>query len=483
MRQWAVLALMVLGLGVADASAQETNFRVLAGASPAGSNDGTGGDARFNVPTSIAVDSSGTLYVTDSQNDVVRRITPAGVVTTFAGEAGGFGSTNGMGSAARFGVPQGAAVDSAGNVYIADTFNHTIRMITPGGVVTTFAGLAGNTGSADGMGSAARFNSPRGVAVDNAGTVYVADTNNHTIRSITASGVVTTLAGLPGSPGTAEGTGTAARFNSPRGIAAGGAGALYVADTNNHAIRKITAGAVVTTLAGLAGTSGNTNGTGSAARFNGPRGVAVDSSAGTGVCRRHQQQQDSPDYRFRRGDDAGGQHRPGGVDGTGTSARFNAPEGVAVNSAGVVYVADTISDTIRKIEAGGVVTTLAGFYGSLGAVDGPGPTARFAYPFGVAIDASGNIYVADRTNHTVRKVSPTGSVTTFAGLAGASGSTDGTGSDARFNNPQGIAVDSAGTVYIADTNNHRIRTITPDGVVTTLAGPVDGDIWKRRRDR
>ena len=163
--------------------------------------DGTGGDARFNVPTGIAVNSAGTLYVTDSQNCTIRKITPAGVVTTFAGESGACGSADGTGNAARFSVPQGAAVDSTGNVYVADTFNHTIRKITPGGVVTTLAGLAGNIGSADGTGSAARFNSPRGVAVDSAGTVYVADTNNHTIRKITAGGVVTTLAGLPGSSG------------------------------------------------------------------------------------------------------------------------------------------------------------------------------------------------------------------------------------------------------------------------------------------
>ena len=141
---------------------------------------------------------------------------------------------------------------------------------------------------------------------------------------------------------------------------------------------------------------------------------------------------------------------PGGFDGTGSGARFNAPEGVAVDSAGVVYVADTISDTIRKITPGGVVTTLAGFYGSLGAVDGIGLTARFADPFGVAADANGNVYVVDRTNHTIRKVTAAGNVTTFAGLANNPGGTDGTGSAARFNFPQGIAVDSAGTVYVAD---------------------------------
>ena len=466
LRQWVIPVLILLGLSVADASAQERDFRVLAGRSPAGSVDGTGGNALFNVPTSIAVNSSGTLYVTDSQNYVIRRITPAGVVITFAGNAGSFGSTNGMGSAARFGAPQGAAIDSVGNVYVADTFNHTIRMITPGGVVTTLAGLAGNFGNADGTGSAARFNSPRGVAVDSAGTVYVADTGNSRIRKITAGGVVTTLAGSI--PGAVDGTGPAARFNQPRGIAVDGTGNLYVADTGNHTIRKITAGAVVTTLAG-AGTVGSNDGTGSAAQFSSPQGVAVDSAGTLYVA-------DTNNNMIRQVTAAAvvtklaGSGAPGGFDGTGVSARFNGPVGVAVDSAGVVYVADTVSDTIRKITSGGVVTTLAGFIGSLGAVDGAGSAARFAYPFGVATDTSGNIYVADRSNHTVRKVSPEGHVTTFAGLANTPGTTDGTGSAARFNSPQGVAVDGAGTVYIADTLNHTIRTISPGGVVTTLAG-------------
>lgn len=469
LRKWAVPVLMVFCLGVANASAQEKHFRVLAGASPAGSNDGTGGDARFNVPTGVAVDSEGTVYVTDSQNYVIRKITSAGAVTTFAGEAGAFGSANGVGSSARFGAPQGAAVDGAGNVYIADTSNHTIRMITPGGVVSTLAGLAGSPGITDNTGSAARFSRPVGVAVDSAGTVYVADTGNHTIRKITPAGVVTTLAGFPGSPGTTDATGNNARFNQPRGIAVDGAGVLYVADTSNHSIRKIAAGAVVTTLAGLSGTFGNVDDTGSAARFNNPRGVAVD-SAGTTVY-----VADTNNNNIRQVTAAGvvtrlaGATAPGGFDGTGTGARFNAPEAVSVDSAGVVYVADTVSDTIRKISAGGVVTTLAGFYGSLGAVDGSEQTARFAMPFAVAVDASGNVYVADRANSTIRKVTRAGNVTTFAGLANSPGTIDGTGSAARFSAPQGIAVDSAGTVYVAD-GVGTIRTITPAGVVTTLAG-------------
>ena len=153
------------------------------------------------------------------------------MVTTLAGLAGSSGSANGTGSAARFYYPFGVAVDSAGNVYVADTGNNTIRKVTPAGVVTTLAGLAGSSGSADGTGSAARFNYPSGVAVDSAGNVYVADTGNNTIRKVTPAGVVTTLAGLAGSPGSADGTGSAARFYYPHGVAVDSAGNVYVADT------------------------------------------------------------------------------------------------------------------------------------------------------------------------------------------------------------------------------------------------------------
>jgi sugar lactone lactonase YvrE len=474
-----------------------------------GSIDASGSAARFHTPGGVAVDSSGNVYVADTYNHTIRKITPAGVVTTLAGTAGLQGIADGSGSSARFTYPEGVAVDGSGNVYVGDWGNHTIRKITPVGVVTTLAGTAGSFGSADGTGSAAQFYNPWGVTVDGSGNVYVADYNNHAIRKITPAGVVTTLAG--GSYGSADGTGSAAQFEHPRGVAVDGSGNVYVADTGYSAIRKITPAGVVTTFAAASGPSavavdasgnlyvadrdwiskitpagvvttfagnlpGSADGTGSAAQFNSPSGVTVDGSGNVFVA-------DSGNHTIRKITPAGvvttlaGMAGPsdrvassGSADGTGGAARFYNPQGVAVDGSGNVYVADMFNSTIRKITPAGVVTTLAGTAGSTGSADGTGSAARFRYPKGVAVDGSGNVYVTDYDNHTIRKITSAGVVTTLAGTAGLQGSADGTGSTARFYDPSGVAIDGSGNVYVADWGNHTIRKITPAGVVTTFAG-------------
>ena len=444
-----------------------TTFAGTAGSS--GSVDGTGSAARFFSPYGIAVDGSGNVYVADTKNYTIRKISPAGVVSTLAGTAGSAGSTDGTGSAARFFSPYGVAVDPSGNVYVADTYNNTIRKISSTGVVTTLAGSAGSTGSVDGTGSAARFYYPQGVAVDGAGNVYAADTYNGTIRVITSAGAVTTLAGTAGSIGSTNGTGSAARFNYPAGIVVDGAGNIYVADTSNYTIRKITAGAVVTTFAGTANNSGSADGTGGVARFYSPYGVAVDGAGNVYVA-------DTNNSMIRKITPAAavttlaGSVAYGSADGTGSAALFHSPSGAAVDGAGNVYVADTNNFTIRKITSAGVATTLAGSAGTPGSTDGTGGAARFNYPHGVAVDAAGNVYVADTNNFTIRKITSAGVVTTLAGSAGILGSTDGVGSAARFYGPQGVAVDGSGNVFVADTSNHTIRKVTAAGVVTTLAG-------------
>jgi sugar lactone lactonase YvrE len=215
-------------------------------------------------------------------------------ITTLAGRAGSYGTNNGTGSAARFYYPDGVAVDSAGNVYVAEYWNCTIRKVTPAGVVTTLAGLARSRGTNDGTGSGARFSSPSGVAMDSTGNLFVADTENYTIRRVTAAGAVTTLAGLARSQGSADGTWSAARFYYPYGVAVDSAGNVYVADSYSHTIRKMTLTGEVTTPAGLASSSGTNNGTGSDARFCSPYGVAVDSVGNVYVA-------DMDNHTIRRG--------------------------------------------------------------------------------------------------------------------------------------------------------------------------------------
>jgi len=249
---------------------------------------------------------------------------------------------------------------------VADTNNHTIRKITPTGVVTTLAGTAGTPGSTDTADGTPSFNSPNGVAVDGDGNVYVGDTNNHTIRKITPTGVVTTLAGTAGATGSIDATGSVARFNGPTGVTTDSAGNVYVADSGNHTIRKITPAGVVTTFAGTAGALGSTD----------------------------------------------------TADGTPT---FNVPQGVAVDGAGTVYVADQNNNTVRKITSAGVVTTLAGSAGTSGSTDGAGAAARFSNPQAVSVDGADNVYVADLGNSTIRKITPAGVVTTVVGVAGQEG--------------------------------------------------------------
>jgi sugar lactone lactonase YvrE len=318
-------------------------------------------------------------------------------VSTLAGNASA-GFADGNATSARFLNPTAVAVDSSGNVFVADHFNHRIRKITSGGVVTTLAGN-GTAGFADGNGTSAKFNYPCGIAVDVSGNVYVGDLLNNRVRKITSGGVVTTLAGN-GTAGFSNGNGTAARFNNPSGLAVDQSGNIYVADRNNSSVRKITSGGVVTTLAG-----------------NGTAGFA---------------------------------------DGNGITARFGSLDSVAIDPNGIVHVADTGNKRIRKISPTGDVTTFAGV-GNSGFADGNGKNAMLT-PVGVAVDSNGVVYVGDYDNNRVRRISPSGFVTTLAGN-GTAGFADGTGKSSLFSRVYGLAISSNGILYVADQNNSRIRKI------------------------
>lgn len=279
---------------------------------------------------------------------------------------------------------------------------------------------------------------------------------------LTAS--VTTLAGT--TVGFTDGAGTVAQFRFPKGVAIDGSGNVYVADIINHRIRKVSPTGEVTTFAGS--TSGFADGTGTSAQFSQPTGVAVDASGNVYIT-------DSDNNRIRKITPAGvvttlAGSTVGFADGTGNEAQFNNPSGVAVDASANLYVVDYLNHKIRKVSPTGVVTTLAG--STQGFADGTGTNAQFQFPTGIAIDASGNIYVADRLNHKIRKISATGVVTSLAGST--AGFADGTGASAQFNLPVSITVDAAGDMYVADEGNNKIRKVTATGVVTTLAGSVQG---------
>jgi sugar lactone lactonase YvrE len=295
------------------------------------------------------------------------------------------------------------AVDAAGNVYFTDTRKQVVCRMQPSGRISIIAGKLETAGSSDGAGSQARFCYPRGIAVDAANNVLVADSGNNIIRRITPDGVVTTIAGLAGTAGSADGTGENARFNFPVGVAVDHLGNIFVADLYNGTIRKVTSNGVVTTIAGQAG--------------------VIDSA-----------------------------------DGTRSSALFDLPIGVAVDDSDNVYVADWMKNVIRKITTTGLVTTFAGGMSyTAGNADGAGNAARFFHPSGIVLDRSGNIYVADSDNFTIRRIGQDGTVTTLAGLAGHPGFVDGTGSAVRFWHTPALALDKLGNLYVADFENAAIR--------------------------
>lgn len=458
------LVAAALCAGVAELHSQPLDFSTVAGNAGYGSVDGMGTNARFHFPQGVAVDPFGTVYVADSGNSVIRRIGSSGIVTTFAGTAGNAGSADATGTNASFSLPQGIATDAHGNVYVADTANDIIRMITPEGAVSTIAGSPRVIGSSNGIGSQALFNLPSALALDSAGNIYVVDTYNSTIRMLAQSGtnwVVTTLAGSPGVAANVDATNAAARFNLPAGISADGSGRLYVADTGNNAIRQIVPSGtnwVTTSIAGV---------------VQSPLGISADAEGNLfATC--------ANDTIVKRAAGAtnwtvlaGTVNLAGSRDGA-SNALFNFPQGIAFATNGELIVADALNNTVRRVTLSGDVSTVAGLAGGAGAADGSGVTARFNAPTGLAIDGAGNLYIADSANNTIRRRTPAGMVTTLAGVAtNPPGSIDGLGTNAAFNSPMGLALDANENIYVADTENNQIRrmTLTTNGwMVSTLAG-------------
>lgn len=464
----------------------------------AGNLDGVGSEARFGYSYGVAVDAAGNAYVSDIQNRIIRKVTPTGVVTTFAGKTdlSNYSPVDGTGTAARFVSPYGIAIDSLGNLFVAD--GRTIRKITPAAVVTTVAGnytTSYSLPSADGTGTAASFRNTQSITIDSADNLYVADTQNYTIRKITPAGVVTTVAGdVTGtySATPIDGPALTAKFVAPTGVTVDSANNIYVADSQQ--IRKISAG-VVSTLAGNIANSALQDGTGLAAKFGYISGIKSDVAGNIFVA-------DSSTRSIRKVTPAAvvttyagalpGSFPTGAsaylpLDGTGTSAQFGSVTGLAIDTTGNLFAMD--SNTLRKISTAAVVTTIAGKAAQTGTTDGTGAAARFIYPRGMVFDSTGNMFVLNQSFNLVRKVTQAGVVTTFAGggsYPGLGATGDGTGTSANFSGLSGIAIDAANNLYVTD--QLAVRKITPAGVVTTLAGvrndyaspPTDGALTVAR---
>jgi hypothetical protein len=440
--------------------------------------EGTGTAARFSGIRGIAIDSAENVYVADSLNRVIRKISAAGVTTTLAGSPNFIGHRDGIGKEAGFASLRAIAVDTSGTVYVLDFC--TVRKITAQGVVTTLAGRPGVSGNADGRGANARFSAIGSIVVDLNGNVIVADGWYSTLRRVAVDGTVTTIVGEPWMFGFVDGIGRDARLSNVNGMAIDRAGVIYICE-GDGLVRKITPDLKVTRIAGQLDNFGfpiygYVDGPGLQARLQTPKGIAVDSGGTVYFTQEYGQsiRKIAPDGVVSTW--LGSTDVLGNSDGSGLQARFSNPEYLAASPSGAVYITESVN-TIRRASASGSVVTFAGKASEQGAEDGSGNSARFNDPRGLAIDSAGNLYVADTGNSVIRKVTPSGIVETIAGTAGQVGKVDGAGAVARFSKPQQVGVDSVGRVYVLDTGNRSIRIVSTSRAVTTLSGNLDFDVF------
>ena len=460
----------------------------IAGTGAAGYNgDGAATSANLYYPEGVAADTAGNVYIADTNNDRVRKVAAGtGVISTVAGTGiGGFAGEGGPATAARISAPVGMATDAAGNVYFTDYYNQRVRKITVAtGILSTVvgSGTAGYQGDG-GLATAASLYYPTGVVVDAAGALYVADSNDHRVRKVAPPTIATltlsTLAGTGTAGYNGDGPATSANLYYPEGIAVDAAGNVYIADTNNDRIRKIAAGTgVISTVAGTgAGGFSGEGGPATAARISAPVGMATDAVGNVYFTDYYNQRVRKITVATGIINTVAGSGVAGflGDGGTATAAQLYYPTAIAVDGAGNLYIADSNNNRIRKVTAAtSIITTIAG-NGTAGVAGdgGPGPSAQLHGPIGVAVDAAGNVYIADTNNYRIRKVTAaTGIITTFAGtgVAGYDGEAK-PATTARLYVPTSVAVDSGGNLYVADRYNHRIRKVSAStGLITTVVG-------------
>ena len=458
--------------------------------------------AELNQPSGIAIDVSGNIYISDILNNRVRKVNPAGVISTFAGTGSpGLSGDGGPATSAQLYYPYGVVFDVSGNLYIADEYNHRIRMVNTSGIISTFAGTTAGYSGDGGAATSAKLYYPNGLTLDHLGNMYICDNTNHRIRMVNTSGIITTYAGN-GTAGFSGdgGPATAAEINFGCGLKHDGSGNLYFADGTNNRIRMINVAGVISTFAGI-GTSAS-SGDGGAATAAGiyyPLGLGFDGSGNLCIA-------DYSGNRIRKittgAPTVAAISGPTSVSTGSTITLSDATSGgtwtssttsvATVNSSGVVtgvtagslVISYTVSNscgttlvtygiTVTSPSSScNIITTIAG-NGTAGFTgDGGAATAaELTTPFDVVVDGSGNVYFTDHGNHRLRKITPAGIISTVAGNGTAGYSGDGgPATAAEINNPYGVAIDGSGNIYIADYYNNRIRKVTPAGIITTVAG-------------
>ncbi len=446
------------------------------GAAGYSGDGGQATDAVLNGPYGIAVDGSGNLYIGDSSNYRVRKVTVStGVISTIAGTGvSGYSGDGGNGTSAALGYPCGVSVDSSSNVYVADAVNGRIRMVNSGGIITTVAGTGTLGYSGDGgAATSAELKYPYAVVAGSSGTFYIADTNNLRIRMV-SGGTITTIAGTGTSGYNGDNAATSTNLSYPEGVAVDVSGNVYIADTNSRLVRKRSTAAAVTTVAGnYYGYISGDDGLATAATLGGLDGIAMDVSGNLYIA-------DYNYHRTRKITPAGvisnfagtGVDGYSGDGGQATSATLMFVSGLATDLNGNVYIADANSNCVRKVNSAGVISTVAGT--GVAGYSGDGGTATSAtlnQPRGVAADSDGNLYIADSVNNVIRKVSAAGTITTIAGTGTAGYSGDGAAATAAtLRYPWNLALDSAKNLYFVDSNNNVVRKISTSGIISTFAG-------------
>ena len=428
--------------------------------------------ASFRNPFGVAVDGVGNVYIADEENNRIRKINTSGIITTIAGN--GLASYTGDGmqaTATALKNPTGVAIDNTGNIYIADRGNSRIRKINTSGIISTLAGNGSFGFSGDGGPAiTAELSNCYQVALDGTGNVYFSDQDNLRVRKINSSGIITTVAGngVLGSTGDG-GAATAAAIGLNIGISIDGSGNLYIADWLNSRIRKVSSSGIITTFVGggsgyvdgSAATSVSITSTGVTASIAG--NVFITDNYGGGICKINS-------FGIITTFGGNGMSSFGGDEGNATAGAFNTPSDVSIDASGNLYVADATNHRVRKISSGGTITTIAGDGTSGFSGDsGPATNASLWYPSATCVDPVGNIYIADLTNNRIRKVSTTGIISTFAG-GGLSLAEGVAATAAKISSPLGVTADAFGNVYVCDNGHNRIRLVNAFGIITTIAG-------------